>query len=166
MRLRRNPLKVWLVGAGFVGCLLAGCGGSGDTTTIYAPPPHGSTPEKQYDGTLPPGVTDEPDEALVAEWPERWCEVEIGDSREQVSRVMGAVPTKAGSTVMAHIPYVHLNAQGENENEAPPPAAGADTWATGDPYLFNAFYDESLHVQQLDFAGPDNMIPCSDTRIR
>jgi hypothetical protein len=143
---------------------LVGCGGGTKTVTETSVVPTDST-EPQYEGKLPPGVTDDPSRDLIAEWPERWCQVKPGFSRLQVSRIMGAVPTEADSGKIPHIPYIKLNENGENENEAPPTPAGSDTWEAPGSYQFNAFYDPSLHVQQLDFGGPDSELPCATTRV-
>jgi hypothetical protein len=62
------------------------------------------------------------------------------------------------------IPPIHFDSQGEIENPAPPKAAGSDTWESVGTYQFNAFYDRSLHVQQLDFGGPPGALPCAVIR--
>jgi hypothetical protein len=111
--------------------------------------------------TVPEEFRSEPDE-----WPERWCEVKIGDSREQVVKTMGAYPTEEDSSKIPLIPYIQPNNAGENENEAPPEAAGSDTWETAGTYEFNAFFDPSLHVQQLDFSGPAKELDCGTTRVK
>ncbi len=78
---------------------------------------------------------------------------------------MGSYPTTQNSHRTPLIPYVKINANGENENEAPPQAAGSDTWEAPGSYQFNAFYDRSLHVQQLDFGGPGRELPCAAIRV-
>jgi hypothetical protein len=100
---------------------------------------------------------------LLEEWPQRWCEVKVDDSQREVIKTMGGPPVKEDSEVFAHIPPLGPS----GEIEAPPPAHTADTWAVRTPalVLFNAFYDSSMHVQQLDFAGPDSYIPCPTTRV-
>lgn len=145
-----------------VALTLAGCGDTSITTAMKTTE-SSLTSSKQYSGELPPGITDEPTQALVRQWPRRWCQAAIGISRIRLVEMMGAVPTKADSGMIPHIPYIRLNAKGENET--PPKAAGSDTWAAPGPYLFNAFYDPSLHVQQLDFSGPEQKIGCASTRV-
>ena len=145
---------------------LAGCGGGGSTVTVTkstAGSP--SAPAKQYSGELPAGVTDEPSQGLVAEWPKRWCRAAIGISRVQVVRVMGAVPTEASSRKIPLIPPLHIGARGQVENHAPPAPAGSDTWEAPGSYQFNAFYDPSLHVQQLDFSGSEQELACPIVRV-
>jgi len=149
---------------------LAGCGDGTETETVTVEVP--ASDAREATATTPTdttttGASDDPPVSVLREWPDRWCEVQIGDSREKVAQIMGAPPTKADSGVLAHIPLIHLNNRGENANEGPGPAATSDTWAVRIPdlVLFNAFYDASLHVQQLDFAGPDGFIPCPDTRV-
>lgn len=96
-------------------------------------------------------------------WPVRWCEVSIGDSRESVVRAMRSYPTEEDSHKIPLIPPMHFNSRGEPVTPRLPQPAGSDTWQTGG-YEFNAFYDRSLHVQQLDFAGP--ALPCAAIRVR
>lgn len=154
---------------------LAGCGGGTETVTVEVTAPAATDSSTTSDeaetndssSTAETEATSTPPVSVLREWPQRWCEVQVGDSREEVARIMGAPPTEADSTMLAHIPPIHLNSSGENTNEGPGPAETTDTWAVRAPelVLFNAFYDASLHVQQLDFAGPDDFIPCSDTRV-
>jgi hypothetical protein len=101
-----------------------------------------------------------------SEWTERWCEVEIGDSREEATATMGTYPTEEDSGKIPHIPEIELNDQGENVNEGPPLPLGSDTWEAAGTYQFNAFFDTNERMQQLDFAGPESEIDCAVTRIR
>lgn len=98
--------------------------------------------------------------ALVREWPARWCRVKIGDPRKEVTRIMGAYPTTQDSHMIPLIPPIHVGANGEVESNQPPSQACSDTWVVPGTYQFNAFYDPSLHVQQLDFSGPPSKLPC------
>lgn len=158
-------MRTMVVVVGVAAFALAGCGGGTNTVTVTQSTSTLPTSEKQYTGHLPPGVTDHPSSALVSEWPERWCRVRIGANREQVSEIMGAVPTEADSGKMPLIPPIKLNARGENENEGPPRPAGSDTWQAPGSYSFNAFYDRALRVQQLDFEGPARELGCASIRV-
>lgn len=163
----RAPMRLAIVGV-LAGAMLAlaGCGGGGSTVTVMKTTAGSSSaPAKQYSGELPAGVTDEPSQILVAEWPKRWCRAAIGISRVQLMRVMGAVPTEAGSRKIPLIPPLHIGARGQVENNAPPVPAGSDTWEAPGSYQFNAFYDRSLHVQQLDFSGSEQELPCPVVRV-
>lgn len=140
---------------------LVGCGGSSETSGVTITPTSEVVAQSDSKESNAPPIT----RTLVREWPSRWCQVKVGASREAVVVAMGSYPTQQDSHKIPLIPYVHLNARGEDLNEAPPMAAGSDTWQAPGSYQFNAFYDTSLHVQQLDFGGPASKLPCATTRV-
>jgi hypothetical protein len=136
---------------------LAGCG-SADSDSTSATITPGSPVVAKSDGSYSnaPAIT----KALVREWPARWCGVQIGDSRDDVTRKMGAYPTEQDSHKIPLIPPIR-----HGESTAPPEPAGSDTWEAPGSYQFNAFFDTSLRVQQLDFSGPSRSLPCSLIRV-
>jgi hypothetical protein len=137
---------------------LSGCGGGSETTvteTVGA-----AAPTTQTDKTTPSGTRSVP-----SEWTDRWCAVKIGDTREEATAKMGAYPTEEDSGKIPLIPYVKIGPDGQNENEGPPTPAGSDTWEAPGTYQFNAFFDKDLRVQQLDFNGPKDELPCAIIRI-
>lgn len=157
-------MRCWLaIGGAAIALGLAGCGGdsTGEDAGVTITP--GSSVVAKSDGSHDnaPAIT----KALVQEWPSRWCSIKIGVSREAVVRAMGAYPTEENSHKIPLIPPIDLNASGENRTEAPPEPAGSDTWEAPGSYQFNAFYDTSLHVQQLDFNGPTKRLPCKEIRV-
>lgn len=134
--------------------VLAGCGGGMETVVVTE-----SRPADQSDEA--PNTSP----ALTNQWPARWCEVKIGDSRKEVTRLMDSYPTEQNSHKIPLIPPIHINESGEAEGSAPPMPAGSDTWEAPGTYQFNAFYDRSQRVQQLDFSGPERKLGCAAIRI-
>jgi hypothetical protein len=102
---------------------------------------------------------------LAEEWPDRWCRVRIGMTREQVVRTMGSYPTDQDSGKIPKIPEITGSPSGKVENAAPPEPAGSDTWEAPGTYQFNAFFDLDLRVQQLDFGGPAPRLSCPSIRV-
>jgi hypothetical protein len=88
-----------------------------------------------------------------ADWPEAWCKVRIGMTRDGLVDLMGE-PTERDSGRIPLIPDI--------EN-VPPDPVGSDTWEVAGSGEYNAFYDTDLNVQQLD--GPSD-IGCSEIRAK
>lgn len=160
----RAVRRLALIGVPLAVLAFSGCGGGSSTdsagVTITPTSEVVAESEGSYDNAPP--ITKE----LVREWPERWCTIPIGASREEVVKAMGAYPTDQDSHKIPHIPLIHLNSRGEDVNPKPPMPAGSDTWEAPGSFQFNAFFDSSLRLQQLDFGGPAAELPCAATRVR
>ncbi len=93
---------------------ISACGGDDSTS---------STPSAGTGAAVPTPVQNEgPSAEEVATWPEKWCTVQPGVTKQELLTVMGP-PTEDG-------------------------AEGSSWDAFG--YQFNAFYDETGKVRQLD----------------
>jgi hypothetical protein len=154
-----NRLALCLAGALVVAGLLVGCGGGSSSTGaggVTITPTSEVVAESDTKEANAPPIT----KTLVREWPQRWCEIKIGDTREEVVVAMGAYPTEENSRKIPLVPPMR-----NGKINSPPEAAGSDTWEAPGSYQFNAFYDTNLRVQQLDFEGPPRTLPCAAIRV-
>jgi hypothetical protein len=155
-----NRLALCMTGALAVAALLVGCGGGSSPTSagggVVVTPSSEIVAESDTKEANAPPIT----KTLVREWPPRWCDIKMGDTREEVVLAMGAYPTEQNSH---KIPLIAPMKNGKINS--PPEAAGSDTWEAPGSYQFNAFYDTNLRVQQLDFEGPARLLSCPAIRV-